>query len=1007
MASSKKEDSIFSEIKFNFPLMLSYIFLGMLVAEIFIVVDMLVRVSFSYVTGFLKTEGGWIITFTYLAGLYLGLLNMNSYKKLKLAIKSRRFDIFIFILLGIALTWTYKGFGVFSIKIWIDYLSGVQISVLLILPFIIIGITYLQIYINKKAELRKKKDEKDKSSNFMSDLAEEKRENDKFDLTNQANNFAENVYNNGSKESLVFGIDAPWGSGKSTFVNFCKEYWEEKYKEQIIVYNFDVLRYEDEDNLFNKFVDGLIKEIKNNMFAPELESLISKYAKILTNSKATISLGPFRFGSPIEEESIDKIIDRLKDTLKTIDYKIIIIIDDLDRLNFSSIKEILFVIKKAFTFPNISYVLCYDTENISSLEQKMIKEEKVSEFLEKFINIKTNLFSDIKLLENYFELSKNESLKNNILADPELVEQAIEGLKDIFKSKDFHLYIPFVGDARKLKRLVNVIILLELEKTDFKNSDFDKHDLIHLILIYINYPQIFRKIYNTEMNMKYGFFSLVTSVDDGYPKDEQNNKRNELTFKNSLYFNEYLKQLTTNQKFLVGKVFDAEQRIDNNGVSKLSELILSSYACFNNPKFFSKSRNLESYLNLIVHEKKPIAVDQHNFYIQLIEKIIKESNVQILDEYSQEVQYQFFRVLVNLPEKEVSIKKSHEIINYILEKLKEYPFIRMSGIVSELRRDFSFILVKLLNEIGWIDEEGIHYKNTDKNILSIAHWIFGEGNYKQAGILDTLGQENRGVLGLYDLLLFRLRCCMNRGSDISNVSRSLIFHSNSRISSGGIIEESLVEEMRLISQKVFKNFKRRYIDIQKNIFEEISLLSFEEVLGKESEHLYTELKNNNFDDENINKQILIFKNSTVSFIIDQLGNISKERGIGCGFYDSEGTEDKKKINTEMNRYLFEICFNPLLNIDNYKYFLNYLITSTISARFYSFEEEWNPKIENFTSLIDETLLINYWKENSEDIKSQGYEKENNNLFLSDNIMTYKEELPKIYELLDRTVSEEV
>ena len=86
------------------------------------------------------------------------------------------------------------------------------------------------------------------------------------------------------------------------------------------------------------------------------------------------------------------------------------------------------------------------------------------------------------------------------------IEEASEELENIFRSHDFFHYQDFLGDIRKLKRLINTMLLFEIGKTDFKHSDFNKEDLIHLLLLYVNYPNIFRKIYNTEEGEKTGSF---------------------------------------------------------------------------------------------------------------------------------------------------------------------------------------------------------------------------------------------------------------------------------------------------------------------------------------------------------------------------------------------------------------------------------------------------------------------------------------------------------------------
>lgn len=984
-----------NEIKFNFSLILSYIFLGMLVTEIYIIINMFVARFLFYITGVLDPKSDWIIGLIYVGLIYIGFLNKESRKKWYLIFKSKRFDLLILVSTGIILTFVYDGFGIFFIQKWINNLSMMQISGLVVSPIVIIGITYLQTYFNKKKKIREIEEEMNKSSYFMSDLAEEKRENDKFDLTNQSNNFAENVYNNGSKESLVFGIDAPWGSGKSTFVNFCKEYWEEKYKEKIIVYNFDVLRYEDEKNLFNKFVDGLIKEIKNNMFAPELESLISKYAKILTNSKATISLGPFRFGSPIEEESIDKIVDRLKDILKRIDYKIIIIIDDLDRLNFSSIKEILFVIKKAFTFPSISYVLCYDTENISVLEQQKVEGEKISEFLEKFVNIKTSIFSNSRLLENYFVKVKETSLLlNEEMVDSELFINVLKGLNSIFSSSDFHLYMPFIGDLRKLKRLVNLILLLKVDKVDFENTDFDEQDLIHLLLIYIHYPNIFRKIYNTETQGRNGFFSLT--VDD---------KRE---YKNSSEYINYLKNLNDNQNFLLNKLFDADYRRKELKANQ-HEIGLKTYACFNGSILSLIDRNLEQYLLFIVNMTMPLPKNQYNFYLKQVENFLKnrKSIEQIFNKEnidSEFYHYNIFLILLNRSKELFKPDKFQKVINYLLNNTNKYSVINFEEKLSEFRNRIPSTLVKLLNKFAWDDitnNSWLHDSSTKGN--TILDYIFGGKQSEEIGILERISNTENGILGLQDLLKFRFSCYRGyRGNRISVLTA--LYNDTSIIDSKASPRQLDIESMRKLSQEVYSIFKYQYIDKKINIFEMVEELSVEDMVGN-YHNIQTEIN------KTINSSEI--KNKIIKFIVEELIDKSLEYGIDynlnnlrCGYYDEKGNEDKQGINESINKYLFDTCFNPQINPRNYMFFLDFVLLNTrkiISNRevMYSFT--------NTAMLLNlnENYFVNYWKKNREAIFSSNFDMLERTISTEYDNISYKEHISSIYNNLDEIVGTEL
>ncbi|QUH28204.1 KAP family P-loop NTPase fold protein [Vallitalea guaymasensis] len=950
----------------NYSMLLKSFFVGALISELFILVTVVDKVFWEF--PFLPNNECliWIIRVLYYLIIICYLYMRNYCKKMKVLIKSLRLDLLIFLVWGGILVFVFDGFGTISFENLLRTLAFPQLMALVLLPIIFCVSFFLR---NQQVSLVTKLNE---NSLFMSDKEVESRSDDKFNFSDKADNFCEKVYNENSSEGLVFGIDAPWGTGKSTFVNLCKEYWNKKYKDEIIVYTFNPLRYENKEKMLDKFIFGLINEIKNHIFVPEIEWLISQYAKIIKDSKPSFSVMGLGFKLPSVNQSIDDIFERLESALKNIDKKIIIIIDDLDRLNFSAIKEMLFVIKKAFTLSNISYVLCYDTENIGKLEKTNFDTENVMEFLEKFINVKTSIFLDNKLLLKYFIDKKDESLSENIMADPVLISKAIEGVKDIFESNDYYRYLPFIGDARKLKRLINTILLLNIEKTDFDNCDFNKKDLTNLLLIYINYPNIFRTIYNTETAGKNGFFSVLV-------KDKEK-------YKNSSLYENYLRNLSENQKFILDEVFNVTQRIKDKTIN---QEILTSYACFNGSEWNGNNRNLERYLNLIINTSFPAKIEQYRFYVNCVHELLLNKTIEDLfnsKEFSlengEDTHEQFWRTLVNNVYEITNYKKTKEIIGYALKNLNKYSLLK----IRSFRETLIIFIVKLLNDIGWIDKNIKQYDNTDKNIAKIAEWIFGEGDFKEEGVLNILGEEEKGVLALYDILNFRISCHESRGLDIFNLTRALVNHINPKISVKDINKDFVKNEMREISQNIFMTFKSRYIEQQKNIFDEIDKLTLNDVGGYNS--------SNKIKGEGINNEFSLLKFKMKSFIIYQLGNtINDDTGIGCGYYDVSGNKDSKGINKEFNEYLFEICFKAENNsTTNYTHFLDYLLAHL--SRDYVLD------INLILNVLDKNSLITYWKHRRNDIKALKFESKNIQIITGSYTASYDKHLVDIYKVLD-------
>lgn len=605
----------------------------------------------------------------------------------------------------------------------------------------------------------------------------------------------------------------------------------------------------------------------------------------------------------------------------------------------------------------------------------------------------------------YFTENKDKSLSKNLLANPELVSKAVEGLKDIFESRDFHYYLPFIGDARKLKRLINTILLLEVEKTDFENCDFDKQDLIHLLLIYINYPNIFRKIYNTETQGKRGHFSVVSKYEEGYPKDNSQQSHNEDVYKNSVEYNDYMGSLSENQKFILNKVFDVNQRLIDN--SKVTKEMSTSYACFNGSNW--GSRNLEAYLYLITKMSRPIKTEHYKFFVNTKNKILYDKTLDVVlagDTFSfsesENTHQQLWRVLVNSSREEFSIEKSKEIIYYALNNLPQYSLLEIGSIGVGFRSNLTLFIAKLLNEVGWSDEERKHINNTDDNIAEIAKWIFGESDYVGQGVLDILGKEDRSIIGLYDLLLFRLYCCADRGGDMYNLSRSLARHGNSKAPTTGNTGVIVVEEMREMSQKVFKDFKSQFIDKKKNIFDEIDNLTINDVSGKCLNFINAKVESGAIT--GLENRLSVLKSNMKAFIVYQLGSAEINNGIGCGYYNTSGDKDQKGINQAMNDYIFGYCFNPKNNENNHMHFLNYLLVNFSHVIGHSGSFRWVPNINEFTKVLDKDRLNTYWKEQSSSIKSRKFELENRVVFTANYIASYADYIEVTYKVLDEFIN---
>ncbi len=918
--------------------------------------------------------------------------------------RSARFDLLASFVLGVLVSVSFGGIGSAWYGKGVASLTLFQLILLISIPavtgLLLIARALLARYTNHKEKY---------APFFISDVEKQSKDDDLLGFTDNAERFAERVFNGGSSDSIVFGIDAPWGIGKSTFVNFCQEYWEEKHKGDIIIYKFNPLRYEDRSNLLEKFVDGLVHAIQKQTFIPEIRPLISRYSRFI-KGKGTISLPGLDLEVMPGSYTVDDAFEDLEAALKDLNKKILIIVDDLDRLNFSAIKDVLFVIKKSFTLPNISYVLCYDTDNITALEKGHVDPDKVTEFLEKFVNVKVSLYLDNETLAKYVSENLAKSLTGNSQADPILVSKAVGGLIDIFKSQEYHRYLPFIGDVRKLKRLINTLMFLELEQTDFDNSDFDKQDLIHLLLIYINYPSIFRKIYNTETRGKRGFFSLVIPHDDYYPPQENGQQRDRFgdsVYKNSTLYTAYTEKLDENPRFLLDQVFRVSNRLEDARIDSVPEDLKHTLACFNGG--WTNGRNLEAYLNLIVNLSKPQKGDQYRFYLNAKNEI--QSGTPIGDILSRDEfatsknengHQQLWRVVVNSLF-DFSPQVGAHLISYLKDNITRYSLFTNDAIGVGLRDDLDLFLIKLLDTAGWADEAGGHRNNTPEHISEIAEWVFGDGRHAGNGVLDTLFTPERGVMGLYDLMAFRLFCSADRGGDIFNLTRALALHANPDAPTQGDMREIVIEEMREISQKVFGMFREQYITPRRDLFDDIDTLTIRQLSGEWADYVEAQIAAGKITQAEADKSLLAMRSRMKSFISYQLGNTEISHGVGCGFYDETGTADARGIATVFTEYMFGVCFDPAGGRAKYEHFVDYLLANFASV-FGSMNggRSYIPHINEFTKVLNRQRLAQYWRDNAVAIRALNLT-ESTKVVEAGNYTASYAELEEVFRVLDQLV----
>lgn len=244
---------------------------------------------------------------------------------------------------------------------------------------------------------------------YVADKPIEKADEDLLGRSDFAKQFGKSICEYDSKDGLVIGLYGKWGSGKTSIINMAiseipvdkneaqkaeKEKWYSRLYKRIkkiftsqkteeedqcyypIIIRFSPWNYSDKNNLISLFFHELKNKLgvaKGEENKGKIGKAISQYSDIIDALSIIPAVGPAIVpilktiskaagGKLMETPSLNDAKEKLCKALEDFNHKIIVFIDDIDRLTTPQIKDIFQLVKQVGDFPNIIYVLTMDRE---------------------------------------------------------------------------------------------------------------------------------------------------------------------------------------------------------------------------------------------------------------------------------------------------------------------------------------------------------------------------------------------------------------------------------------------------------------------------------------------------------------------------------------------------------------------------------------------------------------------------------------------------------------------
>jgi hypothetical protein len=330
---------------------------------------------------------------------------------------------------------------------------------------------------------------KDFNSSYLQDLALDGEQAHELDIL--ADELIKNIIDFKPSQAFVIAIKAPWGYGKTTFLRRLEHkinYGENKIPP--IIFWFNTWNSQDEKSIVNNFFSLFKKELA--VYNGNIESAINKYiGKILSiiYAKEIRILKTFTDDIVGEKGSIEEYYLKIENILNNLDRQIIVIVDDLDRLNKNEILEAMRVLRNIANFKNVIFICGIDKEYLVKSAQFE------SNYLDKIFNLEvdlpilggSNLFLQLKQIISECDSIKNIST-NSSLDKISLNEKINKELDKIFNVDE---------------SLIDLVDLGMLEDQTITNTQTTKLEELTL------FPTLFFK---TRRDIKRFYNYLMTNI---------------------------------------------------------------------------------------------------------------------------------------------------------------------------------------------------------------------------------------------------------------------------------------------------------------------------------------------------------------------------------------------------------------------------------------------------------------------------------------------------------------
>jgi len=333
---------------------------------------------------------------------------------------------------------------------------------------------------------------------YNSDIPISTQADDILGRASYARNLAQTITKYGIVDSLCIGLLGPWGCGKTSVLNMMLEEIErlDRDANTLSVIRFEPWNFTTTDQLLNQFFMLLANKLMSSKDKNinVIGTAIAEYGDAfdalgiipvwgntlagLSKTGARFLAGKLNKGTArkgIQEQK--KVVEQL---LRKFDKKLLIVIDDIDRLSNDQIRQVFQLVTAVAKFPNTIYLLAFDREVVVKALEK-IQEGNGNAYLEKVIQVPISVP----------EISRNKREQVLFSRLDDIVKAYEMRFDTSYGQRAFSACIrPYITSIREVNRLSN---LLQFKLASI-SQEVNFVDMVSLTTLEIVFPEVYEWI---------------------------------------------------------------------------------------------------------------------------------------------------------------------------------------------------------------------------------------------------------------------------------------------------------------------------------------------------------------------------------------------------------------------------------------------------------------------------------------------------------------------------------